>query len=229
MRSLLWKEWHEQAWKLGFGCVVLGAMALIGTHSRILADKVMAMWVCSLGIGLLPILSATGFVPAERSEGSLESLLSLPVRPRQILLAKLIVGALLCAAPLIVAALASLLLAGDREVTTSEMLSLFARSTLTALSLFIWMMALTIRLPSEARAAMLSVGILILWIMITGTLALEEKYIPTFAWAISPMAPVFHDFYDREGSDVIAPVMHALVGLALFTWSVRQVQNVEEE
>ena len=40
MHSLLWKEWHEQSWKLGFGCVVLGALALIGLHSRIIADEV---------------------------------------------------------------------------------------------------------------------------------------------------------------------------------------------
>ncbi|MDB5358676.1 MAG: hypothetical protein JWN24_5129, partial [Phycisphaerales bacterium] len=23
MSSLLWKEWHEQRWKLGFGCLIL--------------------------------------------------------------------------------------------------------------------------------------------------------------------------------------------------------------
>src|SRR5689334_8801214 len=41
MRSLLWKEWHEQSWKLAFGCVVLAALAVIGLRARVVADDTM--------------------------------------------------------------------------------------------------------------------------------------------------------------------------------------------
>src|ERR1700722_4488605 len=110
MRSLLWKEWREQSWKLGFGCIVLTALAVIGLHARIIDDESMVVMVCFLGVTLLPVLSSTGLVPAERSEGSLESLLALPVKSWRILLAKTAMGLLLCTGPLLAAAAASLLM-----------------------------------------------------------------------------------------------------------------------
>jgi ABC-type transport system involved in multi-copper enzyme maturation permease subunit len=189
MQRLLWKEWHEQSWKLGFGCIVLGAMAVIGLRARIVSDDVMLMWVCFVGVMLLPILSSTGLVPAERGEGSLETLLALPVNPRRILTAKVIMGILLVAGPMIVAMLLSLLVAGGREIPANAMMAFYICSTLTALSLFAWMTALTIRLPGETRAALLSVGILILWLMATQGLA--RPGIPDAAMVISPFGFVF--------------------------------------
>jgi ABC-type transport system involved in cytochrome c biogenesis permease component len=189
MQRLLWKEWHEQSWKLGFGCIVLGAMAVIGLRARIVSDDVMLMWVCFVGVMLLPILSSTGLVPAERGEGSLETLLTLPVNPRKILAAKVIMGVLLVAGPMLVAMGLSVLVAGGREIPAIAMIAFYVCSTLTALFLFAWMAALTIRSPGETRAALLSVGILILWLIATQGLA--RPGVPDAAMAISPFGVVF--------------------------------------
>src|SRR5579872_3529215 len=116
MSSLLWKEWHEQRWKLAFGCIILAAFALIGLRARIIADQMLLTWVCLMGVLLLPVLASTGLVPAERGEGTFESLLPLPISPKRILLAKTIMGMLLCAAPLAAAGIVSLLIAGGREM-----------------------------------------------------------------------------------------------------------------
>jgi ABC-type transport system involved in multi-copper enzyme maturation permease subunit len=236
MRRLLWKEWHEQSWKLGFGCIVLGAMAVIGLRARILSDDTMIMWVCFVGVMLLPILSSTGLVPAERGEGSLEMLLALPVKPRKILAAKVIMGVLLCAGPMIVAMVLSLLVAGGREVTGVAMIVFYVSSTLTALFLFGWMMALTIRLPGETRAALLSVGILILWLMATQGLAQSE--VPTQAMAVSPFGLVFgvvkgsdspdSVFAFNSGGAVIWPALgvlavQAVIAVGLWWYAVRRV------
>jgi ABC-type transport system involved in multi-copper enzyme maturation permease subunit len=188
MRSLLWKEWHEQSWKLAFGCIVLGMLAYIGLHARIVADETMMMWVCFLGLTMLPVLSSTGLVPAERGEGTLESLLALPVAPRKILKAKVCMGVLLCVGPMFVAMILSLLAAAGREMTAMSMIAFYAASTMTTLSLFAWMAALTIRLPSETRAALLSVGILIMWMLITEGLAFPS--VPALAMVVSPFGIV---------------------------------------
>ena len=40
MQSLLWKEWHEQSWKLAFSCILLGAMAVaaaVGEGAQVVA------------------------------------------------------------------------------------------------------------------------------------------------------------------------------------------------
>jgi hypothetical protein len=189
MRSLLWKEWHEQSWKLGFGCIVLGALTLIGFRSRILADETMLMWVNFLGLTMLPILAATGLVPAERGEGSLESLLALPVRASRILGVKAAMGIVLCAGPMLVAGAISVFVTRGREISVITMIAFYGSSLVTTLSLFVWMMALTIRLPSETRAALLSIGVLILWMLATEGLAYPS--VPKLAMSISPFALVY--------------------------------------
>ncbi len=225
MRKLIWKEWHEQSWKLGFGCVVLGAMALIGLRSRIFPDETTVLWICLFGFTLLPVLTCTGLIPAERSDGTMESLLALPVTPREILMVKSGIGLLLCAGPMIVAAVISLAMAGNREITTSSMIMLYVRSTLTGLSLFIWMQTLTIRLPSEARAAMLAVGLLIFWFIASE--GLIQPQVPLTLAAISPLCFV----HGAASSDVSAPplavalLVQGLLAIGLWFWASRSLEN----
>jgi len=232
MPNLLWKEWHEQSWKLGFGCVVLGALALIGLHSRIVDDETMMMWVSFLGMTMLPVLSSTGLVPAERGEGSLVSLLALPVKPSRILASKTAMGIALCVGPMLVAAVVSLLAAGGREMPDTVIVAFYASSTVATLSLFIWMLALTIQLPSEARAALLGVGLLVFWLMATAALAFPPS-VPRLALAISPFALVYGTAQQAvEGQSAPLPValvlaVQAGIALALWIWASRRLSNLE--
>jgi hypothetical protein len=196
MRKLIWKEWHEQSWKLGFGCVVLSAMAVIGLHARIISDLLMAQWVCGIAVTVLPIISATGLVPAERGEGTMESLLAMPIEPWRILLAKTIAGVVLCAGPVMAAAVFTVFMAGGREVTTADLLDLYVRTMLTSVAMFVWMLALTIRLPTEGRAGLLAIGVLILWAM--ASVGLGMGPVRPIGFAFSPFAFVFR-FADDLG------------------------------
>jgi ABC-type transport system involved in multi-copper enzyme maturation permease subunit len=227
MPNLLWKEWHEQSWKLGFGCIVLGAMALIGLRARIVPDDMMMMWVCFLALTILPILSSTGLVPAERNDGTLEALLALPVNPSKILFAKTAMGFVLCVGPLATAMLASLLVAGGRELTASSIILFYAASSVPTLSLFIWMLALTIRLPSEVRAGLLGIGILIFWILATGGLSYQS--VPHLAMAISPFALVWGvtDGFAKSPPLLAALGAQAVIASLLWIWSARQFANAE--
>src|ERR1700733_14597713 len=220
MRKLLWKEWHEQSWKLGFGCIVLAALALIGLRSRIVADETMVMWVCLLGVGLLPVLASTGLLPAERAEGSFEMLLSLPVDPRRILIAKTLMGIALCVGPMAVAAIVSVLAAGGRELSAVAMLDLYACSTLTMLSLFVWMLALTARLPNEARAGLLALGILIFWLLATEGLTYPS--LPSALFSVSPIAFVYRSTPKFEAPPppfLLIVVVQLAIAAALLGWA----------
>jgi hypothetical protein len=232
MSNLIWKEWHEQSWKLGFGCVVLGALALIGLHARIVDDETMSMWVCFLGITLLPVLSSTGLLSAERSEGSFESLLALPVAPWRILLAKTEMGFILCAGPMVAAAAVSILIAGGREITTEAMLSLYSRSILATLSLFIWMLALTARLPSEARAGLLSLGILICWMLATGGLIqIADPTTVLLASSISPFALIFgySSGFEHAPPLIFVVIVQAAIVSILWKWASGRLTGPVEE
>ena len=184
MRQLIWKEWHEQAWKLAFGCIVLGAFAFIGLRTRILPDEEMLLWVCFPAIGLLPLLAATGLVPTERSDGTFNTLAALPVPMRTIVWIKIAVGLLLCVGPLAVTMAISLGFVGGRKMNDSVIIALFVRSMLSAAAVFVWMFAASIRLPTEARAAMVSIGVLLFWLMASTGMAWAKH------WTLSTISPV---------------------------------------
>jgi ABC-type transport system involved in multi-copper enzyme maturation permease subunit len=229
MRKLMWKEWHEQSWKLAFACIVLGATALIGMRARIFSDETMMMWVSSLGLMTLPILASTGLVPAERNDGTLETLLALPVQPWRILAAKISMGVMLCAAPIAVAAAASVLITGGRELTVAEMLLFYAVCIFTAICLFSWMLALSIRLPSEARAGLLGIGISIFWLLATA--GLEYPSVPAIAWAISPFAMVRELYVEESRKNIsLSTVLgiQTVIVVGLWWWTAKHIAGSEQ-
>jgi ABC-2 family transporter len=166
MPSLLWKEWHEQRWKLAFGSLILGAFALIGLRTRIVPDQSVLEWLCFLAVTLVPVLASTGLVAPEREDGTFQTLMSLPVAPGRILGVKIAMGVLLTAGPIMVAMGVSLLVAGGREMTSGTMVLLYVRSVATALALYFWMFALTARLPSETRASLIAMAVVIGWLIV---------------------------------------------------------------
>jgi len=231
MQQLLWKEWHEQRWKLVFGCVLLPAIVLIGLRARLLADQTMIEWVCVGGM-LLSILSATGLLPAEREEGSFETLLALPISPRQILIGKTVMGVLLIVGPLSLSAAISCLFFANREITLPAMVLIYLRSILASVSLFVWMFTLTSNLPSETRAGLLSIGVLVLWGLASAGLA--DESVPWLLSTISPLA-FLAGLVDSRHQSVpeffIVLVVHVIICLLLWTWTARRITaetNVSE-
>ncbi|HEY1686023.1 MAG TPA: ABC transporter permease subunit [Tepidisphaeraceae bacterium] len=232
MRSLIWKEWREQSWKIGFSCVVLGAFALVGLRSRVTADETLVMWVCFIGVTMLPVLASSGLVPAERSEHSFESLLALPISARKILLAKVLMGVVLCIVPLVVAGGISMAMAAGREMEGAAIASLYARSILAAILLLTWMMALTIQLPNETRAGLIAVGIFIFWMLATMGLVFTES---DYWFALSP----FCFIYQRKSYYMgwhTAPIpwiqgliFQGLICVMLWWWAASRLAGETEE
>lgn len=225
MRQLIWKEWHEQSWKLAFGCIVLSAFAAIGLRTRIIPDEEMVMWVSFPAMGLLPLLAATGLIPAERSDGTLESLAALPVSMREIFIVKTITGLTLCAVPMIVAMIVSLMIAGGREITAFTMFNIYMQSLLTAIALFAWIFAATVRLPTEARAAMVGIGVAICWLMVSAGCAEQERG-PLLSM-ISPFSFVFntnYSFVTRSAPPFLLNVLvEAAIAVSLWIWASRAI------
>ena len=231
MRSLLWKEWHEQRWKLAFGSVILGAFALIGLRARVVADELLLQWLCFLAVTLIPVLASSGLVAFEREEGTFESLLSLPVAPRRVFLVKTVMGVLMTAGPIVVAMAVSLLVAGGREITTGAMTAMFLGSLAAALSLFFWMFALTVRLPTETRASLIAMAVLIMWLIVTlglrqaSGISLVEypqgmpKAAPSPLWVTCPFVFLIAPRGVTSGLLTAAVFVQAAIAAALVLWA----------
>jgi hypothetical protein len=189
--NLLWKEWHEQRWMLGFGSLLLAAFAVVGLRARLMPDETLLSGLCFTAATLLPVLACAGLVPADRADGSLDALLSLPLRPWQALLAKTASGVALCVGPLATAAVVGMAVAGGREMPAVAIATLFARGAAVSLSLFAWMLALTIRIPSEARAGLLAVGVIVAWLIVVAGLVTEVM--PQEVWLVDPFKFAWFD------------------------------------
>jgi ABC-type transport system involved in multi-copper enzyme maturation permease subunit len=165
-RSLVWKEWHEQRWRLWFGVFLVGMFTLIGLRTRIMPDEQIIILTIMVGGMLFPLMVSMGLVAPERTEGTIVRLLALPVPPWKVLAAKGVVGAAVCAAPVVVSALIALLVAGNREMAWGELIGLYALATGVTLAVFTWLTAAAVRQPSEARAGLVGIGVMIGWFLL---------------------------------------------------------------
>jgi hypothetical protein len=224
VRTLLWKEWHEHVWKLAFGSLILGAFALIGLRARVVADETLLEGVCILAVLLLPVLASTGLIPAERSDGTLDTLLALPVRPLKIFAAKAIMGVLLCAGPILFTAIISIAIAGEREAPSLAIASLFVRTVAATLSLLFWMICATVNLPNETRAALIALGVQIIWLLLTPALDVAGQ----LPWLLSPYVFLFGFDPGFHVRVVVATTVQAGIAALLWWWTARQFSALSE-
>ena len=186
IRMLIWKEWREQRWKLALGCVLLVGFTLIGLRSRLAPDQTILIMTMFLGGFLFPVLVAMDLVAAERADGTMDSLLGLPVHPSTILTAKLLVAAAACVVPVAAAGLAAWCIAGGREMQSSQMWRMCLGTAGLATSVLIWASAFAIRQRSEARAALVAMGVLAGWALLAMMYALVDHEMSDGAMAALP-------------------------------------------
>ena len=195
-RSLVWKEWREQRWRLAFGIVLLGMFTAIGLRTRIVPDEQILALCTFIGGALLPLMVAMGLIAPERTSGTIARLLSLPVPAWHVLATKGLVGAATCAAPILASALLATLIAGDREMTWARLIGHYAATLGLSLSMFTWLTAAGLRQPTEARAALAGIAAIVGWILIMTLTSLTPFRVhvgaTTVEWAgiFSPFGPM---------------------------------------
>ena len=175
-RSLVWKEWHEQRWRLWFGVFLLGLFTLIGLRTRIMPDEQIVLFSMIVGGIFFPLMVAMGLIAPERADGTIVRLLALPVPAWNVLVAKGIIGAIVCTGPILVSAVIAAVVAGDREMEWSQFAEMYAMAIGMTLSTFAWLTAAGVRQPSEARAGLMGIGVGAGWslvIAISSMLAIE--------------------------------------------------------
>lgn len=174
IRQLFWKEWREQRWKIAFGCIVLMGFCAIGLQSRIFADRMTFGVAIIAGTFLMPLVMAMGVVGSERASGSLDYLLTLPIAPWRILAVKMAVGLCACWLPLLGALAVSLFMAGGREMAVSDMISVFPAFIWLASCLLMWITACSMGQPSETRAGLAGVGVILFYLLWTYTIGVSS-------------------------------------------------------
>ncbi len=164
IKALFWKEWCEQRWKLAYGCVILVGFTLIGLRSRLTLDEFIVIFASAGGSILMALLVGMGLVATEKSEGSLEMLLALPVRPWKIFAVKMVMGALVCTVPIVGCMAVSLAVAGGREISAARIAMSYLGGIAFSVLMLVWMVAFSIRQPSEARTGLVGIEVFVGWV-----------------------------------------------------------------
>ena len=226
-RSLVWKEWHEQRWRLWFGAALLGMFTLIGLRTRIMPDEQIVILTIMIGGMGLPLMVAMGLVAPERAEGTIVRLMALPVPPWKVVAAKGLIGGLVCVAPILVSAAIALLIAGDRELAWGELLGLYAMAMGTTLVMFSWLTAVAIRQPSEARAALVGIAVVVGWSLLVGIaemLRTEVMNVSDLEHWIGASSPFGFIIIKEDHVPRLAVLGLQLLSMALlWTWSARRI------
>ncbi len=99
--QLISKEWHEQRGRMAAATAVLVSIPIgQALCSNILDLGIALEWALFIGAIIMPIFIAMGTVAREREQGSLASLLALPISPWRILAVKATVGIITCLVPI---------------------------------------------------------------------------------------------------------------------------------
>ncbi|UCG56431.1 MAG: ABC transporter permease [Phycisphaerales bacterium] len=163
IKSLFWKEWRQQRWKLAYGCVLLMGSTLVGLRSRLMPDQIIVGLSVIGGSFLMPLLVGMGLVAEERQEGCLDMLLALPVPSWKIFAVKMLVGAAVCVGPILGSMIGALVTAAGREQSASAIVIPYLGGAAFGLAVLVWAVAFGVRQPSEARAGLVAIGVLVVW------------------------------------------------------------------
>ena len=178
--ALVWKECHEQKWKLASCCAVLVAPVLF-VMSSVDRYNVDVPLVAAGAVGaLIPIFIAMGLVSAERTRRTFGTLAALPARPVKILLTKVVIGALVCAIPVAAVIVLARFLpedGGSIRALEDGTAWVFVWGAVYA---FAWSLVAGIRQPTELRAGLMGIALLMAWVALAA------------AWDAPGGGPVWH-------------------------------------
>lgn len=102
IKPLVWKEWHEQRWKLAFGTVMLAFFTGALIAARLTTDREIVVVVWIFGGLILSLYSAMGVFAPETTDGTKTFLSSKPIQPWKIFLCKWFFGWLNFAVPMLI-------------------------------------------------------------------------------------------------------------------------------
>lgn len=197
MRQLLWKEFREHLGRWLPATLLLSGTLVILISARLMSIRETSVLIVIIGGVLLSIVLMIEPVPSERTRGTLDFLLALPMSRRRIAFAKWLTTGLSLAAMFGVAVLSGYVAAWRVGVDVGSM-PLAALSTCVAMlalhSLLFWFLG---RARNEVEAAMFAACLVVLAVAWSWYGLDSEAKVPMVA-DLAPTAPLFQFFDSRE-------------------------------
>ncbi|MHC4292478.1 MAG: ABC transporter permease [Planctomycetota bacterium] len=144
-KQLLWKEWRENLWKLGFGGAVSAAFVLLLFRIRLFPDAVNCIYISFVLMLVVPVIYALDIFSGEMSNQTIHLLFKFPVPRWKIFFSKYLVSIGGMIAIFLASGLLMELLSQGREAETGFLLKLNASFGVAAILLFTWFCAFDVQ------------------------------------------------------------------------------------
>lgn len=165
-KQLLWKEWHENLWKLVFcGAVSLAFTALL-FRIRLFPDAANGIVISFVQMLVVPVVYALDIFSGEMSNRTIYLLFKFPVPRWKIFFSKYLVCILGIILVFVATALSMAILGHEREVSTGLLVNNSLLFGAVALMLFTWFSAFAAQSRSEAGSLVAVFGVIIGWAII---------------------------------------------------------------
>ena len=135
LKPLIWKEYHEQRWKLAFGTVMLAFFTGALLAARLTTDRELPIVIWLLGGLVLSLYSAMGVFAPEQTNETKPFLASKPIEPWKVFACKFLFGWLNFAVPMLLCSAALAVIALFNPDAALYQLKYIAKGTLAGLAI----------------------------------------------------------------------------------------------
>lgn len=182
-RTLLWKEWKENLWKLGF-CAAAGVVFTIMLfRMRIIPDLVNCIVISFAQMFVVPIVYSLDIFSGEISNRTIHLLFKIPVQRWMIFFSKYLVSAAGIVLTFLASAVLMELMTRGREAQVGYLLNTNLLCGMAGLLLFTWFCVFGCQSRSEAASLVIMFaifagwGIVLLWSSVC-EVTWAERFVP---------------------------------------------------
>ena len=193
LKRLLWKEWRENLWKLGFGLTASVAFVILLYRIRLFPDSVNCLIISMAQLFVIPVVYALDLFSGEMSNRTIHLLFKVPVPRWKIFFSKYLM-AMGCVGLIFIST--GLLMEGMARGREAEVGMLFRVNGLCGLCvglLLTWFSAFGSQSRSEAGSLVALFGVVIGWGIVwlwsalcEVTWALHAVPYVVATWAVKP-------------------------------------------
>ena len=166
LKRLLWKEWWENLWKLGFCAGVSLAFTILLFRLRIFPDLENAYFISLVQMIVVPVVYALDLFAGEMSNRTIHLLFKIPVPRWKIFFAKYLTAVAGIVLSFVVTATAVEVLAWGRETSPGMLFVANTGPGLCALLLMTWFCLFGCQSRSEAGSLVAVFGVMTGWAIV---------------------------------------------------------------
>ena len=163
LMRLLWKEWQENLWKLGFGLTASAAFTIMLFRIRLFPDMANCVIISVVQLFVIPVVYALDLFSGEMSNRTIHLLFKVPVDRWKIFFSKYLMAIGCMALIFMGSGFLMELMARGREAAVGMMFRMNGLFGLSAGLLLTWFCAFGCQSRNEARSLVAMSGVMVGW------------------------------------------------------------------